>query len=169
MTIAVIRWSLLLHWITEEYQSVYQYTTVTNESYMDLFYLPVLVCTMSVNTCISCPDIQIHMETPVPDFVQHRGSDSERSAPPAAFHVRPLWAAEESRLLFPPQWYSTCSLACSHPCCLPPVQCDNTHSPAHKSRQTRPYHSSYLAEDRQRKHIHLLLVSSRGIRACQGR
>lgn len=151
MTIAVIRWSLLLHWITEEYQSVYQYTTVTNESYTDLFYLPVLVCTMSVNTCISCPDIQIHMETPVPDF------------------VRPLWAAEESRLLFPPQWYSTCSLACSHPCCLPPVQCDNTHNPAHKSRQTRPYHSSYLAEDRQRKHIHLLLVSSRGIRACQGR
>lgn len=40
MTIAVIRWSLLLHWITEECQSVYQYTAVTNESYMDLFYLP---------------------------------------------------------------------------------------------------------------------------------
>lgn len=31
-------------------------------------------------------------------------------------------------VLFPPQWYSTCSLACSRPCCPPPVQCGDTHT-----------------------------------------
>lgn len=31
-------------------------------------------------------------------------------------------------VLFPAQWYSTCSQTCSRPCCPPPVQCDSTHT-----------------------------------------
>lgn len=58
-----------------------------------------IVCAfMLTNTCMSCPDIQNH--TDAPDFAQRRGSNSVRSALPAAFHARPLRAAEESRLCY---------------------------------------------------------------------
>lgn len=60
-----------------------------------------LVCaSVFTNTCMSCPDIQSHMDAPVPDFVQRRGSNSVQSALPAAFHARHVRAAEKSRLCY---------------------------------------------------------------------
>lgn len=32
-----------------------------------------------------------------------------------------LSSTEVQTVLVPPQWYSTCLLGCTHPCCLPPV------------------------------------------------
>lgn len=63
-------------------------------------------------------------------------------------------------VLVPPQWYSTCSLACTHPCCLPPVWCNKIHTHTHRplpthTQKTRPYHSSNLVVDRWREQIHL--------------
>lgn len=131
---------------------------------LDLFIL--LVCAfMSADTCMCCPDIQSDTNAPVPDFVPRRGSNSVRSALPAAFHARPLQAAEETRLCYfhlsgilPAHWPAPVPAA-RHLC----GATTHTHgfTPATRiPEKSRPYHSSYLADDRRSKQIHLSLISS---------
>lgn len=72
-----------------------------------------------MSTQVTLHRFESNIESPVPDYVPYSGGNSVRSAHPAAFHAR-LEAADQSRRLFPPPWYPTCS----YPCCPPPVLCD---------------------------------------------
>lgn len=95
---------------------------------------------MSANICMTSPDIQSHTDAPVPDFVRRRGSNSVRSALPAAFHARPLRAAEESRLCYfhlsgilPAHWPAPVPAA-RHLCCVMTHTHTQTHSPTYTAK-----------------------------------
>lgn len=128
-----------------------------------LFLLLLVYAFMLANTCMSCPDIQSHTVAPVPDFVQRRGSNSVRSALPAAFHARTLQAAEESRLCY---FHLSGILPAHWPAPIPAVHhlcgATTTHTTLHTHHQkSRPHHSCDLAEDRRSKQIHLELICVR--------
>lgn len=136
---------------------------------LDLFIL--LVCAfVSADTCMCCPDIQSDTDAPVPNFVPHRGSNSVRSASPAAFHARSPEAAEETRLCYfhlsgilPAHWPAPIPAA-RHLCeaTTPRHACKHTHTHTHvcnSHNREKQAISQHLPGWQKSKQIHFSLIS----------
>lgn len=114
---------------------------------------------ISASTCVLCPDIQSHTGAPSIRICPAQGEQQCAVSTTCSISRQASSSSGgDQTVLFPPQWYSTCSLACSHPCCPPPVQCNDTHTHAASHThhwKTGPDHSSNLAEDQWSKQNYL--------------